>query len=193
MVNFSNKKHGFRNLMAALLLILIGVCTVKSTVAFLMDSTAPVENTFAPAEVDVEIEETFENNQKTNIKVKNIGTVKAYIRVRLIAYWCNTTNQIIAKESWLDESTLTPKNGWFAGGDGYYYYQSAVEPNGGVSGILFDDAIVMKTDTESGTKQVLEINAEAIQADPADAVTEAWTAVNAGQDGVLTKKLQGGM
>ena len=63
-------------------LLLLGAA-VGTTVAFLIDKTEPVTNTFTYAKVSCEVTENFTNNKKDNVRVKNTGTTDAYIRATL--------------------------------------------------------------------------------------------------------------
>ena len=59
-------KKSLALLIAAALLLTI---TVGSTVAYLVDSTNALVNTFEPTEVDTELNENFDGEVKKNIKV----------------------------------------------------------------------------------------------------------------------------
>ena len=67
------------------------------------------------------------------------------------------------------------RNGWIAGPNHTYYYPHPVEP-GGVTGILCEPIALEQTELADGTPlyQVLQVFAEAIQAEPAFAAGEAW-------------------
>ena len=60
------------------ILVLIGV-VAGSTVAYLIDKTDRVANTFEYAKVSCEITENFDKTTKRNVQVKNTGTTDAYI------------------------------------------------------------------------------------------------------------------
>lgn len=101
----------------------------------------------------------------------------AYIRVKLISYWYDETeDSILAMNSWLGEITPAEET-WIYGSDGYYYYKKPVEPDE-VTTLLIDE-IILKMDETTRARQVLEIAAEAIQSDGRDrngvpAVVLAW-------------------
>ena len=75
----------------ALVLLFLGA--VGGTMAFLLDTTSRVENTFTPAEVKISINETVENNTKSGIYFTNSDdskSVPVYIRATLAVYWTDT-------------------------------------------------------------------------------------------------------
>ena len=83
-VSKTNRPKHFAGLLA---LVLILVCTVGGTVAYLVAQTDPVVNTFTPGKVSCQVEEEFKDNDtvKTKAVVKNTGNVPAYIRVAVVA------------------------------------------------------------------------------------------------------------
>ena len=70
---------------------------------------------------------------------------------------------------------LTLKNGWIAGADHTYCFHYPVEP-GKATEILCEPFTLGQTQLENGSTvyQVIEVIAEAIQAEPISAVREAW-------------------
>lgn len=168
-VSKTNRPKHFAGLLA---LVLILVCTVGGTVAYLVTHTDPVVNTFTPGEVSCQVEEKFEgNNVKTEAVVKNTGNVPAYIRVAVVA---NTVDEQGNITGAADENILKnalAASGWTKNGD-YYYYNTAVDPNG-LTGELLKNSIELE-----GIQ--VTILASAIQSTPTDAVQEAWGYVPSG-------------
>ena len=68
--------------LAALLVLVLGI--VGTTLAWLTDKTKDLTNTFEYAKVSCNVEETFENNVKSEVKVKNTGNTDAYIRATYV-------------------------------------------------------------------------------------------------------------
>ena len=68
-----NEKRTNKRKAAVLLtsLVLVLVCAVGATVAYLVDTTREVVNTFDPAKVSCEVTETFENDVKTDVAIIN--------------------------------------------------------------------------------------------------------------------------
>ena len=71
---------------AAVLVVCIGVA---GTLMFLVDKTSEVTNTFEPANVKCQVEESFDTKVKKNVNVKNTSNIDAYIRVKLVTYRVN--------------------------------------------------------------------------------------------------------
>ena len=159
-----------RILLWALLVSLVLVCGV--TIAYLYRATNDVTNMFVPGEVDCEVTEDFNGTVKSSITVGNTGNVTAYLRVRLVSYWVDANGDIMPKAS-LDVS-FTPGPGWQPLGNSAdtYIYAKPVIP-GAFTGELLGSGIMLQTSDE-GYRQVVEVFADAIQSEPADAVTEAW-------------------
>ena len=172
----------------AVLSLILALSCIGGTLAFLIDSTDPVQNTFLPSKVDIEIEEDFDGTKKENIKVGNIGDTSAYVRVSLVSYWHDDNNQVVAKDSWFTDEGLNLGENWFKVGD-YYYYKFPVKANEMTDNALFTDAVLLNKDTSDATAQVLEVLAEAIQSEPAVAVEEAWPAVKVSTDAATKGQL----
>ena len=160
-VSKTNRPKHFAGLLA---LVLILVCTVGGTVAYLVTHTDPVVNTFTPGEVSCQVEEKFEgNNVKTEAVVKNTGNVPAYIRVAVVANTIDAQGNITGMatlEGWLNETD------WTKSGD-FYYYKGVVQPGDVTANLLTVDGIDL-------TGIQVTILASAIQSMPDDAVNEAW-------------------
>lgn len=173
-----------KRILTPFLILVILLATVGGTVAFLIDATTPIVNTFNPTYIAIETYETFDGTNKEEIYVQNDGTANAYVRVKLIGYWYdNQDDTIIAKQSWFDMSANQPDNNWVYH-DGYYYYTKVVEANSGTTETLFDTPIVLGTNSEDGARKVLEIIAESIQVEGENSAGEtpvelAWGAAAA--------------
>ena len=155
-------------LLASLILVLgLGI---GATAAYLAADSVSVTNTFTPAQIEVEVQEEFSNNVKTNIGAKNTSDVKAYVRITLVEYWMKG-GDIVAKPDGgsVDKSSLN--TGWIMKDD-IYYYTLPLEP--GAAAIAIGE--VKATVPERYTYH-LDVYAEAIQAEPTDAVADAWKAV----------------
>ncbi len=180
-------------LMISLLALFIAVA--GGTLAYLVANTSPVENTFQPAEVTCEVDEDFDGTYKENVNVTNTGDINAYIRVRLLSYRVNDDGDIIGGTAVIPD--FTPGAGWVKHTDGMYYYTSPVAPGDQpetplIGKISLTDYVMkfkdgndpddpygkISGDLDQG-KQVIEVIAEAIQADGTDgdgikAVVLAW-------------------
>lgn len=152
-------------LLAALLLF--SALAVGGTVAWLTADTGKVANTFTPSHVACEVTENFNGTTKSNVNVKNTGDTVAYIRVKLVTYRVNEAGQHIGGTA--EIPTFTLGENWGENG-GYYYYTKPVAPNNQpetnlISSITLTDSY---KDADGG-KQVIEVMAEAIQAQGTDA------------------------
>lgn len=163
-------------------LLLLGAA-VGSTVAFLIDKTAPVENAFEYAKVSCEVTEEFKNNTKEHVQVKNTGTIDAYIRATYVVNWVDKDGNIAASDPAGYEYTLneTADGKWVKGSDGYFYYTSPVAPGASTQGSLLTCTVTYPDNPEYTLS--VEILAEAIQSVPDKAVQEAW-GVSISQSGV---------
>lgn len=154
--------------------LLIFTVSVGGTLAYLSTQTGPVVNTFMPSHVDCVVEEEFDGTVKKNVNVTNTSDIDAYIRVKLITYRVNEAGEHIGGTSEVPEFTLGTN--WVKHTDGYYYYTLPVSAGEKPAYALIGDAGIELSsyNDADGGKQVIEVMAEAIQANPADAVGQAW-------------------
>lgn len=172
-----------------LLISLMLLCTmaVGMTLAYIVTQTSPVENKFNPSHVTCQVDEQFENNIKSNVKIRNTSDISAYIRAAVVVTWQDAAGNIssVKPVSGTDYSITYKENtGWSKGSDGYYYYSSSVAPEGNTE-VLISKCEPLKDGPQGYTLHV-EIIAEAIQSTPADAVKDAWPVVEVGADGTLS-------
>ena len=156
------------------ILMLIGV-VAGSTVAYLIDTTGQVANTFEYAKVSCEITENFDKTTKSNVQVKNTGTISAYIRAAVVANWIDADGNIAASVPEGYSYDLTCSSGsWAQGSDGFFYYLLPVAPGALTEGSLLTCTVACSENPEYTLS--VEVLAEAIQSTPASAVNEAWSA-----------------
>ena len=164
----SNGSHARRTAKSSALIIalaLILVLAVGGTVAYIFTQTDPVINTFTPSEAKITITEETNDNQKTEITVKNTSTgVPVYIRVALVANMIDKDENVTGAAS---VPTFTLGKDWIKGSDGYYYYTEPV-PVGQSTGNL------LKAPMELSENMQVVVLADAIQAVPKQAVIDAW-------------------
>ena len=154
--------------------VLLLALAIGGTVAWLSTKDAPIQNKFLPTKVTCEVTEVFDGSTgvKSNVNVKNTGTIDAFIRVKLVTYRVNKDNQHIGGEA--EIPTVTLGAGW-AYYEGYYYYTLPVAPGKQPKTNLTDSMTLTGTYNDAdGGKQVIEVMAEAIQSVPEDAVKAAW-------------------
>ena len=148
-------------LIAVLLLI---TTAVGSTAAFLVTKTDPVEEVFAYAQVSCQVTDA--------LAVKNTGTAQAYIRASYAVNWLDVNGNIVAAapEGYRCDP-VENQDDWTEGGDGYFYYPYPVDPGSETPSLL--TCSVSRPEDPAYTLSV-EVVAEAIQSDPAEAAEEAW-------------------
>lgn len=101
-------------------------------------------------EVNVTITDQFTTSVKNNVQIKNTGNTAAFIRAAIIGQWVDEedkpifgftdykTGDIVDIKSWYEDYVSNskyfgefvglPGTGWTKEADGYYYYETAVEP-----------------------------------------------------------------
>lgn len=149
-------------LIAVLLLI---TTAVGSTAAFLVTKTKPVVEAFAYAQVSCQVTDTM--------GVKNTGTAQAYIRASYAVNWLDGEENIVAAvpEDYSCDLAENPQGAWVEGGDGYFYYPDPVDPGDETPSLL--TCSVSYPENPKYTLSV-EVVAEAIQSNPAEAAEDAW-------------------
>lgn len=172
--------------------LLIFAVTVGGTLAYLSTQTNAVVNTFTPSHVDCKVEEVFNGDTKSSIKVHNTSDIEAYIRVKLISYRVNAEEKQIGGIAPITGLTLSKD--WFEK-DGFYYHKAPVAANDNnletsedmTKELLAQGSTIELTgnyDDPDGGMQVIEVMAEAIQSKPNVAVKDAWN-ITVGEDGNL--------
>lgn len=164
-----------KTLFALLAIVMVIGAVVGTTVAFLVDKTGNVQNTFEYAKVSCEVTETFNGTLKSNVQIKNTGTTDAYIRATYVVNWLDKDGNIVASvpKGYSYELTENPDGQWTkASGDGYFYYLKPVAPKASTPGSLLTCTVTRPENPEY--RLSVEILATAIQSQPAKAVGEAW-------------------
>lgn len=158
---------------AALLIFSVG-----STVAYLVDATGSVENTFSPTSTGTNIEETT-GSTKTDVYVTNTGDISAYIRARYLITWQNAAGDIRVAKQDVDYTLTMGSSNWLPGSAGLYYWKNPVAGKGGVTENLIDECKVIGNPPAEGYTLHVEILAQSIQAEGMSSngklpVVEAW-------------------
>lgn len=147
------------------LVLLLGVAG-GATLAYMMTEGGTVTNSFTPGKVACSVDD--------NYRVTNTGNVDAYIRVAVVINWENADGDINGIAPVKGDYTLELNDDWKKGEDGYYYYTGKVAPNTTIPSVV--KAITEKTAAPAGFNLVVEVLAEAIQAEGMGATSaeEAW-------------------
>lgn len=166
-------------------LVLLLVAVIGGTVAYLMDTTPGVTNTFTPAQVTIDPTESVDHteNTKSDIKFTNTGNVPVYIRATLVIYWKDAEGNVIPQPELAKVEGGIPGTGWFKVDDIYYY--EPVVPVGG-STMAMTDKITVTIPAGSTAQCYIDVRAEAIQAEPDEAVADAWKVVKV-DNGILVE------
>ena len=156
---------------------------VGLTLAF-MFKKAEKTNLFIPAEVACAVREKTDGSEvtgiaavgseKSDIRVENTGNVREFLRLKMVSYYVDANGNIVGTVS-SQYPTLSLKNGWIAGANHTYYYRSPIDP-GGMTEILCEPFSLgqMQLADRKTVYQVIEVIAEAVQAEPISAVQSAW-------------------
>ena len=174
-----------KTVMLVVAVVLVVCIGVAGTLMFLVDKTSEVTNTFEPANVKCQVEESFDTKVKKNVNVKNTSNIDAYIRVKLVTYRVNDKGEKIGGTATIPNFTLGV--GWFEK-DGFYYYNKPVAQDAKPATDLIGDSgiTLVKYNDADGGRQVVEVIAEAIQSVPTSVVAEKWK-VKVDTDGVTIK------
>lgn len=200
------KKHRPGQAKALLLIASLAVlltATVGSTAAWLVSKPAAVENNFVPGKVACQVLEDFGTESgasvKRNVRVKNTGNTDAYIRVLLVFTWKDKDGNIFSnkpQEGNDYQIVMDDLTDWImqkSDAGAYFYYKKPVAPSA-ETGKLIDSLrqIAGVTGPENGKyKLSVDILADAVQADPPEAVADSW-GVDV-ENGEIKIKTQGGV
>ena len=161
------KKRAARPLILALLVLSIGV---GGTLAYMIAQTQDITNAFVPGDVSCQVTES-----NGEFSVKNIGNVKAYIRAVVVVNWMDSSGNVYGTPP---VCTITPNDGWsYDSTTDIYYYNAAVDSQAATT--TAPATVICSQDAPSGYSLVIEVVAEAIQAEGmgASSAQDAWAAV----------------
>lgn len=164
----------YRTAVLLIAVILLITTAVGSTAAFLVTKTDPVEEAFAYAQVSCQVTDA--------LAVQNTGTAPAYIRASYAVNWLDGEGHITAAapEGYRCDP-VENQDDWTEGGDGYFYYPYPVAPGSETPSLLTCSPSYPE---EPAYTLSVEVVAEAIQSNPAEAAEDAWGVTVS--DGVLT-------
>ena len=192
-----------RRVLIAVLACVLAGAGIVGVVAWLTAS-GQVENSFEIGTVIPEINEDgptdgtpFEEGDsvKQNVDVTNKGNVPIYVRAQVNIYWQDANgNQLWDEPGIVEEIPIgiipdgtlymgddvyesiptfeLDSGAWVKGADGYYYWTLPLDPETTTS-VLIDEFKLYHA-PDDGRTLVCDVSVQAIQADPADAVLDAW-------------------
>jgi len=162
----------------------IAVIVVGGTVAYLFTSTQQVINTFSVPSDGSSVVEEIENNVKKEVVIANTGDVDSYIRAKVIFTWQNADGDVYPTKVETTDYQITWGTGWVRIPDsetGFYYYNGVVKANDNDVSTTIDQTAALFTECtptaagpEEGYTLHVEILSQSIQAEPDEAVQEAW-------------------
>ena len=190
----SNRISG-KVLVVAVALLFLVTAGVGGTLAFIIDKTDPVQNTFTPATVECEVYEYFNGIRKENVRVKNTSNVDVYLRAAIVVNWRDADNNIYGKQpvNGIDYTMQLNLNtgGWRKNpDDGYYYLVHPVTPDYTTAPLIISCEPVASKVPE-GCRLSVEIIASAIQAQPISTAETVW-GVRISDEGYLEIEWAGG-
>lgn len=155
--------------------LIMVISGISLTIAFLVrqDSTS---NQFMLGVVTPEIIEIFdtENKVKRDVAIKNSGNVPIYIRTLITIYFKDNEGNVLADAPVgnLDyQLTLSTSANWILSEEGYYYYKTPINPDD-LTDVLIEECKELKAYDDKIL--VVDVIAQAIQAEPEKAAEEAW-------------------
>ena len=156
-------------------LILLLMISVGGTIAFVVTHTSEIRNTFTESVVKCEVDETFKDNVKSNVSIKNTGDTTAYIRAFVNVTWMNESGQVasVSPKS-TDYMIEYSTSGWLKGSDGYYYYSLPVQPNDKTAVLINSCRLLETASAPDGYYLSVEIVCSAIQSTPISVVSDIW-------------------
>lgn len=183
------KKHRPGRAKALLLIASLAVlltATVGSTAAWLVSKPAAVENDFVPGKVACQVLEDFGTESgasvKRDVRVQNTGNTDAYIRVLLVFTWKDEAGNIFSnkpQEGKDYQIVMDDLTDWImqeSDAGTYYYYKKRVARDAETDVLI---ELLRQADGVTGPengkyKLSVDILADAVQADPPEAVADSW-------------------
>ena len=167
---------------ALVALLVLLCCTVAGTLAYLVDKTPEVKNTFEPAKVTTEVNESFTGGVKRNVTIKNTGDIPAYIRAAVIINWADANGNVYgggtpaaSTEEVTGDYTISynTDGSWKQIGD-YWYYTEPVAADSLTEKALIESCTPVAGKAPEGYDLQVTILADGIQSEPLTAIKEAW-------------------
>lgn len=163
--------------------------SVGTTLAFIFTNAGKVENIFNPAYVSCEVTEKFEDNIKSDVKIKNNGNAEAYIRATIAVTWIDDSGNVyaIAPQKDTDYTITLAENfdkNWLIDSNEFYYCKAPVASDSETPQLI-NECRVIDGKAPDGYHLSIEIIASAIQSVPPNVVTEQWGVTVA--DGNITR------
>ena len=153
------------------LVLIVAVSSVPAVVAYMLRQSAPMDNTFVPAQVSAQVNVTSStasvkvNNQDetqttiSTVTVTNTSNIDVYVRVRVVTYWQDSKDNVVARNSpslklqdgkeWKPKAT---QGKWiYDNNNQTFYYTEPIQPDHTTEGNLLDQIVTLTTQTQSET------------------------------------------
>lgn len=167
-------KHMKKSTALLVSLLLILSVMVGGTIAFLMDTSGPLENLVSPAHVSTDVDENLETpGVKKNVKIQNTGDIDAWVRAAVVVTWQNDKDEVYGKApvSGTDYE-ISWGAGWLTGDDEFFYWPDPVKPNGCTGNLI--ESCTSKNTAPDGYYLTVEVICAGIQSRPASVFGTAW-------------------
>lgn len=170
-------KHIKKSLALTIAVIILTLGVVGGSLAWINAQTGIITNIFKAPTIDVDVDEKIEGNVKETVAIKNNSDISVYVRVAVVVTWKDGSGNVYPQAPKIDTDYTWTLNSddWFVK-NGFYYYVKPVEASGTTSNLLTNVKEVENKAPE-GYNLSVEIITQAIQAEPADAVQDAWGVV----------------
>ena len=162
-----------RSLVLVVSLLALLLAVAGGTLAWLTAQDS-VSNTFTPAHVTCDVDETFDGTAKSNVSIKNTSDIPVYIRASIIVTWKDSSGNVYGQLPVADtDYTISYGTGWTRQGD-YWYCNSEVAVGANTPELISSCTEVAGKAPKENYRLSVEIIAEAIQSQPDRAVQQAW-------------------
>lgn len=165
--------HGRTRLIVLIVsVVLLLLIPAGSTLSYVKHTSDGVANEFsAAAAPPLYIDETFDGQTKSNVKVRldESGSGRYYVRAAIVITMLDDSGNTVAKlpVSGTDY-TISMGSDWTKNGN-YWYYNKTLAPGQSTTNLI------QSCVTRNNAYQLsVKVAAQTVQANPADAVTEAW-------------------
>lgn len=175
MKNGKHAAHGGmkRSLVLVVSLLALLLVVAGGTLAWLTAQDS-VSNTFTPAHVTCDVEETFNGTAKSNVSIKNTSDIPVYIRASIIVTWKDSSGNVYGQLPVAGtDYTISYGTDWTQQGD-YWYCNSEVAVGANTPELISSCTEVAGKAPKENYRLSVEIIAEAIQSQPDRAVADAW-------------------
>jgi hypothetical protein len=167
----------YNNLATVLILsLLIIFVAAAGTLAYFVDSTDSLDNSFVPVSVSCQPTQV-----SGGIGILNSGEIDAYIRATVVVNWVlldaegnatNTYHSSTPVEGIDYQIEFDQTGAWIKHDDGFWYHRTPV--GAGATTEVLLSGLTRLTEAPEGYKLSVEVLSTGIQSTPTAAVEEAW-------------------